>query len=115
MKRYCIFLSIFSLIIFVCIGLSIFCYHEYYQITKEIYKIELNHTFTSLIPFANENGEITPQERPDTSGLQADANSYLTLGIIFTVFGCIALALLILKTIKAIRIQKTKINKTENY
>ena len=114
MKRYYIFLLIFSLIIFVCIGLSIFCYLEYYQITKEIYKLELNHTFTSLIPFANENGEITPQERPDTSSLQAEADISLTLGIIFTVLACAALTLLAIEVIKIINIKKSKTNEIDN-
>ena len=54
MKKYYIFLSIISVFLLAFIGLAIFYYHDYYEITKEIYKLEVNHTFTSLIPFFND-------------------------------------------------------------
>lgn len=110
MKKYYIFLSIISVFLLAFIGLAIFYYHDYYEITKEIYKLEVNHTFTSLIPFFNEGESSTPKERPDTSGLQAEANASLTLGIIFTVFACFALTLLVIKIIKFIKIKKCKLN-----
>lgn len=91
-------------------GLAIFYYHDYYEITKEIYKLEVNHTFTSLIPFFNEGESNTPKERPDTSGLQAEADISLTLGIIFTVFACVALTLLVIKIIEFINIKKSNLN-----
>ena len=114
MKKYYIFLSVISVFLLAFIGLAIFYYYDYYEITKEIYKLELNHTFTSLIPFFNEGENTTPKERPDTSGLQAEANVSLTLGIIFTVLACAALTLLVIEVIKIINIKKSRINEIDN-
>lgn len=114
MKRYYIFLSIFGVILLVFTGLAIFYYHDYYEITKEIYKLEVNHTFTSLIPFFNEGENTTPKERPDTSGLQAEADISVTLGIIFTVLACVALTLLVIEVIKIINTKKSKTNEIDN-
>ena len=103
MKKYYIFLSIAGAILIGFTVLAIFYYHDYYTITKEIYKLELNHTFTSLIPFFSTDESDKPKERPDTSGLQKEADVSLTLGIIFTVLACLALVLFTLCLIKMLK------------
>ena len=108
MKKYYIFLSIFTILLLVFTGLTIFYYHDYYKITKEIYKLELNHAFTSLIPFGREGDETTAKERPDTSGLQAQADLSLALGIVFNVIACIALALFVVALVKTLKNRKTQ-------
>ena len=84
--------------------LSIFYFHDYYEITKEIYKIELDYSFTSL--FSSMVDGL--KDRPDTSGLQAEADVSLTLGIIFTAIACIALGLFIVFITKMIKAKKSE-------
>ena len=106
MKKYYIFLSLIGVVFIGFTVLSIFYYHDYYEITKEIYKLELDHTFTSLLPFISSDESGTKKERPDTSGLQHEANVSLTLGIIFTVIATIALAAFIVLLLKTLKNQK---------
>ena len=103
-KKYYIFLSVSAALLIGFTILSIFYFHDYYEITKEIYKIELDYSFTSL--FSSMVDGL--KDRPDTSGLQAEADRSLTLGIIFTVIACIALAFFIVFIIKMIKAKKIK-------
>lgn len=102
MKKYYIFLSVIGAILIGFTVLAIFYYHDYYEITKEIYKLEMGHTFSSLLSFfpSEDNAQ---KERPDTSDLQKEADASLTLGIIFTVVACIALALFVIFLIKTLK------------
>lgn len=102
MKKYYIFLSIIGAILIGFTVLTIFYYHDYYEITKEIYKLEMGHTFSSLLSFLPSE-DNTKKERPDTSGLQKEADFSLTLGIIFTVVACIALALFVIFLYKTLK------------
>ena len=110
MKKYYIFLSILSVILIGFTVLTILYFHDYYEITKEIYKLELDYTFTSLIPFITPE-ETTPKERPDTSLLQAEADYSLRLGIVFLVIACIILILLAITIIKMFRIKHQQLDK----
>lgn len=99
MKKYYIFLSVISVILIGFTVLTIFYFHDYYEITKEIYKLEMDHTFTSLFSFVTSEDGVS-KERPDTSDLQAQADHSLVLAIVFLIIAIIALALLVFILIK---------------
>lgn len=110
MKKYYIFLSVISAILIGFTVLTIFYFHDYYEITKEIYKLEMDHTFTSLFSFVtSEDGAL--KERPDTSGLQAQADHSLVLALVFLIIAIIALTLLILILIKIFMNRNQQVNK----
>ena len=107
MKKYYIFLSISAAILIGFTTLAILYFHDYYEIIREINKLELDFTLTSLFPFISEEGNTTTKERPDTSNLQKNADVSLTLGIVFTVIVCIALVTFIIFLIKILKKNQT--------
>lgn len=111
MKKYYIFLSVISVVLIGFTVLTIFYFHDYIEITKEIYDLEIDHTLAALFVAIIPSGDKTPIERPDTSGLQAQANHSLTLGIIFLVIAISALALLIIILKKILKNRKQQANK----
>ena len=110
MKKYYIFLSVISVILIGFTVLTIFYFHDYYEITKEIYKLEMDHTFTSLFSFVTSEDGVS-KERPDTSGLQAQADHSLVLAIVFLIITIVALTLLVFILIKIFKNRNQQANK----
>ena len=90
MKKRYIFLILFAVLFIGFTVTSIFFFRNYYKITKEIYKVELNYSFTSLSSVLSGDDTVLKQ-RPNTSAMQAEADASLDWGITFSVFAVLAL------------------------
>ena len=97
-KRY-IFLILFVVLFIVFTVTSIFLFRDYYKITEEIYKVELNYSFTSLSSVLSGDDTVLKQ-RPNTSAMQAKADVSLNCGITFSILAVLALMSAIIYLVK---------------
>ncbi|MCR5308704.1 MAG: hypothetical protein K6E21_01150 [Bacilli bacterium] len=107
MKKYYIILSILITLIIACAVFSIFKFIDYKDITEDIVGQEITFAFTSALPGLSGD---TPKERPDTSALQAKADTSLALGISFSVIGGICIIAFVLLLIKTLKLRNNKAN-----
>ena len=113
MKRHYIFLILFVVLFIGFTITSIYFFRDCYKINKEIYKVELTYSLTSLSSvFSGDDTGL--KQRPNISAMQAEANVSLDWGIAFSLFAILALVSAIIFLVKIIDSNRMQLTEETN-
>ena len=113
MKKRYIFLILFVVLFIGFTVTAIFFFRDCYKITREIYKVELTHSLTSLSSvFSGDDTGL--KERPNISAMQAEADASLNYGIIFSVFAIVSLMSAIMYLVKILDSNRMQLTEETN-
>ena len=113
MKKRYIFLILFIVLFIGFTVTSIYFFRDCYKINKEIYKVELTYSLTSLSSvFSGDDTGL--KQRPNISAMQAEANVSLDWGIAFSLFAILALVSAIIFLVKIIDSNRMQLTEETN-
>ena len=113
MKRHYIFLILFIVLFIGFTITSIFFFRDCYKITKEIYKVQLTHSLTSLSSvFSGDDTGL--KQRPNISAMQAEADASLNCGIAFSVVAILSLMSAIIFLVKILDSHRMQLTEETN-